>query len=353
RGKKLVLETIQAAVELPLNRANWTNQTEFVLSCIGYAIGIGNIWRFPFLVYRNGGGSFLIPFILVLIIMGLPIFYMELCIGQYTGLGPVQAYRRMAPAFGGLGVCTLVVIGLITIYYMVIVSWTLFYIFVSFNPNPGWAYCNNDFNTARCYSGLEDKLCQTTNSSTIFFNKTCMAISDICANLGYDNGGNVTHCFNQTNSIELRKLYKPILSSEEYFNDYVLGIRGATWDNWGGIRWELLGCLTLSWIICYLCLIKGLQSVGKIVYFTALFPYFVLIALLVRGVTLEGASAGIIWFITPQWDKLLNASVWGDAASQVYYSLGIGCGSLITLSSYNDIMHKIWRHRHRCRLVMS
>lgn len=97
--------------------------------------------------------------------MGLPIFYMELCIGQYTGLGPVQAYRRMAPAFGGLGVCTLVVIGLITIYYMVIVSWTLFYILVSFNPNPGWAYCNNDFNTARKFGifvdnfGLLTKCC--------------------------------------------------------------------------------------------------------------------------------------------------------------------------------------------------
>lgn len=66
-------------------------------------------------------------------------------------------------------------------------------------------------------------------------------------------------------------------------SDYVLGIRGATWENFGGIRWELFGCLTLAWIICYLCLIKGVQTVGKIVYFTALFPYVVLIALFARG----------------------------------------------------------------------
>lgn len=66
-------------------------------------------------------------------------------------------------------------------------------------------------------------------------------------------------------------------------SDYVLGIRGATWEHFGGVRWELLGCLTLAWIICFLCLMRGVQSVGKIVYFTALFPYVMLIALLIRG----------------------------------------------------------------------
>lgn len=79
--------------------------------------------------------------------MGLPIFYLELCIGQYTSLGPVEAFGRMAPAFRGIGWCTLVVITLVTIYYMVLVGWTLFYTFVSFIPKLSWAYCDNEFNS--------------------------------------------------------------------------------------------------------------------------------------------------------------------------------------------------------------
>ncbi|XP_074114588.1 sodium- and chloride-dependent glycine transporter 2 isoform X2 [Cotesia typhae] len=340
--KKLSLGVGGAFVELSAERTGWANKTEFILSCIGYAIGIGNVWRFPFFVYRNGRGAFLISFILMLITMGLPIFFMELCIGQYTGVGPMEAYRRMSPAFGGLGICTLVVIGLVTVYYMVIIAWTLFYTFASFSSKLAWAYCDNGFNTENCYSGLEDKQCQDTNSTTIFFNKTCQLITKVCYNFAYDNG-NKSYCFNETHHKSIRKLYDSVLSSEEYFSDYVLGIRGATWDNWGGIRWELLGCLTLAWIICYLCLIRGVQSVGKIVYFTALFPYFVLIALLIRGLTLDGAGYGIKWFITPVWPTLYDAKVWGDAASQIFYSLGIGCGSLITISSFSTFSNNCHR----------
>ncbi|XP_043266393.1 sodium- and chloride-dependent glycine transporter 1-like isoform X2 [Venturia canescens] len=333
-----------ALVELPVEKVGWANPLEFLLSCIGYAVGIGNVWRFPYLVYRNGGGVFLIPFVIMLLTMGLPIFYLELCMGQYTGLGPVESFGRMAPAFRGVGWCTLLVITFVTIYYMIIVGWTLFYTFASFSSQLPWAYCNYDFNSNNCYSGIQDMECQRENSTTIFFNKTCSSIDEVCAGFGYPNGGNATHCYNGTNDTLVGALYKRALSSEEYFTDYVLGIRGATWENYGGIRWELFGCVTLGWIICYLCLVKGVQTVGKIVYFTALFPYFVLTALLIRGATLEGSIEGIKWFIYPtDWSKLLEVNVWGDAASQVFYSLGIGCGSLVTLSSFSNFTNNCHR----------
>ncbi|KYM78572.1 Sodium- and chloride-dependent glycine transporter 2 [Atta colombica] len=326
-----------------LKRGAWANQIEFILSCIGYAVGIGNVWRFPFFIYRNGGGAFLIPFILMLITMGLPIFFLELCMGQYTRLGPIKAFSRMAPAFHGLGYCTLVVIFFVLIYYMIIIAWILFYIFISFSSKLSWAYCDNDFNTNNCYSNLQAEECKT-NSSSIFYNKTCIAIRTVCSSLGYDSY-NSTHCLAPSKNAEkaFEDLYQRVLSSEEYFRDYVLGLRGATWENFGGIRWELFGCLTLAWVVCFLCLVRGIQTIGKVVYFTALFPYIILTILLIRGVTLDGADNGMLWYIYPDFSKLGGANVWADAASQIFYSLGIGCGSLVTLASYSNFSNNCHR----------
>lgn len=80
-------------------------------------------------------------------IIGLPIFFAELFLGQYTGIGPNQAFHRIAPIFQGLGYCTLMVITLISIYYMIIVAWTIFYTIASFSAVLGWGSCDNDFNT--------------------------------------------------------------------------------------------------------------------------------------------------------------------------------------------------------------
>lgn len=115
----------------------------------------------------------------------------------------------------------------------------------------------------------------------------------------------------------------------------MLGRGDANWENFGHLRWQLTLCLLLSWIIAYFCVVKGVRSAGKAVYFTTLFPYLILTALVVQGAILDGAVDGILLFITPQWDRLADAEVWGMAASQTFYSYGISCGSLITLASYN------------------
>lgn len=92
-------------------------------------------------------GAFFIPFLLILLVMGLPLFFLELIVGQYTGLGATVVYARMAPIFQGLGYCTIVVITFVTIYYMVIIAWMMFYFFASFSKNLAWSLCDNDFNT--------------------------------------------------------------------------------------------------------------------------------------------------------------------------------------------------------------
>ena len=80
-------------------------------------------------------------------------------------------------------------------------------------------------------------------------------------------------------------------------------------DGLGIPDWQLVLCLLFSWLIICLILIKGIASSGKVAYFTAIFPYVVLFTLLVRGVTLDGASEGILYFIRPQWEKLFLPEV--------------------------------------------
>ena len=82
------------------DRETWGGRMDFLLSCIGFAVGLGNIWRFPYLCYKSGGGAFLVPYIIFLSLCGLPLFFMEISYGQFASLSPITVWR-MSPLFKG------------------------------------------------------------------------------------------------------------------------------------------------------------------------------------------------------------------------------------------------------------
>ncbi|XP_046542278.1 sodium- and chloride-dependent glycine transporter 1-like [Haliotis rubra] len=121
-----------------------------------------------------------------------------------------------------------------------------------------------------------------------------------------------------------------------YHRRYVLRLHESDgFDDLGGFSLKNTFCLYLSWLILFICLKKGIKSSGKAVYFTATFPYVIMLVLLVRGLTLPGYEKGIAFYMTPQVHRLTDANVWGDAATQVFFTLSAGYGGVVTMSSFN------------------
>ncbi|XP_054610390.1 sodium- and chloride-dependent GABA transporter ine [Dunckerocampus dactyliophorus] len=285
------------------SRPTWSRQIEFTLAGIGSAVGLGNVWRFPYLCFRSGGGAFLVPYLLMLLVLGIPLLYMELTIGQYTRRGPVHAMAYVCPLLKGVGIASVAISFIMCTYYNVVIAWALYYLFSSFQAPLLWQSCNNTWNTPNCTD-------HATNSS-----------------------------YSSTASQEFFK-YKMLQQTP--------GVGEA-----GAIRWEIFLILVLAWLLVYLCIFKGVKSTGKVVYLTALLPYVILIALLINNVQLPGALQGILFFIVPEWDKLLVVEVWVNAAAQIFNSIGIGFGFLMSMASYNSFNNSVLKDTLTISIVNS
>ncbi|CAL1543512.1 unnamed protein product [Lymnaea stagnalis] len=301
--------------EKPEERPSWGRHLDFIVTCIGNAVGLGNIWRFPHLAYVNGGGAFLIPYTISLIFMGIPLFCLELLIGQFTNVGPITIWE-INILFKGLGYTTVVLAAIICIYYNLVVATSFFYLFASMQSSIPWSSCGNDWNTCSCRTSTMNV---TLDDPMLWYNAT---------------GLNCTGIEFKPETVKS--------SSEEYYYRYVLEASEGIFDL-GKVKWDLTLCNLLAWVIICACLIKGVKTMGKAVYFFALFPYVLMTVLLVRGVTLEGANKGIDFYLSPDTSKLLEAKVWKAAASQIFFSLSCCTGSLTAMSSYNKFNNNVLR----------
>ncbi|XP_048460903.1 sodium- and chloride-dependent neutral and basic amino acid transporter B(0+)-like [Rhincodon typus] len=311
-----------------VERGNWSSKTDYLLSIVGNAVGFGNIWRFPYLAYRNGGGPFLIPYSLMLALVGIPLFFLESSFGQFASLGPVAVWKAV-PMLQGVGITMIFLITISNISYNCILAYSLYYLFASFQSPLPWADCFSWWGADEtCSRTPKDPLCNLSLDDGYFeiVNTTWLqANNETCP-----NGS---------------EIFVPQQSPSEQYWDKVVLRRSSSMDETVGIVWDLALCLLLARLIVGAALWKGIKSSGKVVYFTVTFPYVVLAILLIRGVTLEGASKGIEFYIGSQSDfsKLADAEVWKDAATQIFFSISVGWGSLLTLSSYNKFHNNCYR----------
>jgi NSS family neurotransmitter:Na+ symporter len=236
-------------------RGYWGSGLGFVLAVVGSAIGLGNIWRFPTEAGQNGGGAFVLVYVIATFLIGVPVMLAELALGRKTQRNPVGAYRSLAPGSGwglagGLGVLT----GLIILsYYSVVAGWTLKYIWVAVSGS--------------LHGATPEAIGATFNGF----------IQDPVAVL-------ICHLLFMLLTIRI----------------VMGGIQG------------------------------GIERAAKI-----LMPvlFGLLLLLVVRSLTLPGASEGLSFYLKPDFGKL-DVVVILKAVSQAFFSLSLGMGAIITYGSY-------------------
>ncbi|KAF7221183.1 sodium-dependent neutral amino acid transporter B(0)AT2 isoform X3 [Nothobranchius furzeri] len=277
------------------DRPAWDSKIQYVLAQVGFSVGLGNVWRFPYLCHQNGGGAFMLLYVFLLTVVGVPLFFMELAAGQSIRQGSIGVWKHISPKLVGIGYSSCLVCFYVALYYNVIIAWSLFYLGNSFQYPLPWEQCPTDVT-----SNETVKECASSSPTQYFWFRKALNI---------------------TNSIEESGEFNPILT----------------------------GCLLAAWAIVALAMIKGIKSSAKVMYFSSVFPYVVLFIFLIRGLMLDGAMDGITYMFYPRLEIWGSVQVWRQAATQVFFALGLGYGSVIAYSSYNPVSNNC----HRDALLVS
>ncbi|XP_053183553.1 solute carrier family 6 member 19b [Scomber japonicus] len=265
------------------DRPKWDNKTQYMLTCVGFCVGLGNVWRFPYLCQSHGGGAFMIPFLILLVLEGIPLLHLEFAIGQRLRRGSLGVWATIHPYLTGIGIASMCVSLTISLYYNTIIAWILWYFFNSFQEPLPWSHCPMNANL----TGLVSE-CERSSPVDYFW-------------------------------------YRETLNTT------------AMIEEDGGIQWWILLCHICAWSLLYICIIRGIETTGKAVYVTSTLPYVVLTIFLIRGLTLKGSLSGIKFLFTPDLSELAKPSTWLDAGAQVFYSFSLAFGGLISFSSYNSV----------------
>ncbi|KAE9418941.1 hypothetical protein Angca_002340, partial [Angiostrongylus cantonensis] len=311
-------------------RGNWCSKTDYMLAIVGFTFGIGNLWRFPFLVFRHGGIAFFVPYLVVLIIAALPMFFMELVLGQFSSLAAISVWN-VVPLFKGVGVAMVFVSCILAIYLSLVSAWSLFYFINSVSFSLPWSNCENSWSGLNCSLGT--RISCTESNGTLLINGSCI-IQQV----------NTTLLISGTNpqAIPSLRYFQLFFLLFLRFSDVVLMLSNE-FTNMGTLNWYLGICVLLSWMAVFLCLFQGVKSSGKVVYVVVVLPFIIMTVLLARLLTLEGSTMALVHFLRPDWRAVKDLTVWGEAAVHAFYTVACCTGGLHTTSSYNRFHNNLFK----------
>lgn len=239
----------------------FSGRTVFIFAAIGSAVGLGNIWRFPYVAYDNGGGAFIIPYLVALLTAGIPLLMLDYAVGhRYRGSAPLS-YRRLNPKLEAIGWWQLGICVVIAVYYALILGWALQYTVFSFSK--AWG-----------------------DDPATFFMSDYMQVSD----------------------------------------EVTIGFH---------FIWPVFIATAIAWVALLGVLLLGVQKgIGRINI--VLIPLLVVmfIIMVIIALTLPGAANGLNSLFTPSWAALGDSGVWVAAYGQIFFSLSVGFGIMITYASY-------------------
>ncbi|MEB4615300.1 sodium-dependent transporter [Leucobacter sp. M11] len=242
-------------------RETFTSRRVFILSAIGSAVGLGNIWRFPYVAYENGAGAFIVPYLIALLTAGIPLLFLDYAIGhRYRGSAPLS-YRRLGRRAEALGWWQVAICFVIAIYYAVIIAWAIMYTF--FSTTLQWG-----------------------NDPEAFF------LGDF---------------LNLTGESGLVLEYVP----------------------------AVLVPLIIVWVLCLGISFAGVRKgvgMANLIFLPLLVIMFVILC--VQSLFLPGAMDGLDTLFTPNWAALADPGVWAAAYGQIFFSLSVAFGIMVTYSSY-------------------
>ncbi|WP_315042582.1 sodium-dependent transporter [Corynebacterium argentoratense] len=242
-------------------RATWTGRSMFLFAAIGSAIGLGNIWRFPYIAYDNGGGAFLLPYVVALITAGVPVLVLDYVLGhRFRGSAPL-VWRRISARTEAIGWVQTIITYIIAVYYAVILAWSTIYTWFSL------------------------KLAWGEDPEAFFV-------------------GDFLHADNES-------------------------INSTT------VVWPIAITLAVIWVLIVAVMALGIRK-GTGMLSSVFVPTLIVLFLILvgRSLFLPGAGEGLEAFFTPRWSALADPTVWMAAYGQIFYSLAIAFGIMMTQASY-------------------
>jgi len=352
-------------------RERWTSRPAFIMAAVGSAVGLGNLWRFPYVAFKNGGGAFFIPYFIALLTAGIPLMIVEYSIGQKFQGGAPKALAAVTSKFRWVGWFALLVGMTITFYYVAVMAYAWHYSVASWKvawdkPAPSYR-----FDAA----GGQPRLTEVDPARTVVYIRALDAEhkaremqaqqrrrpddripvytrEEVAALKAAERAKpeaerltyvalseNVGNYFTQAT---LGKLRIDVWKAVRDHDPSALGERAppgtaaAVADRQGMFRLSpnLVAGALLTWLLIFLIIYKGVHNVGKVVMITVPLPVILLLVVLLRGVTLPGATTGIIYYLKPNWQMLKDPQVWIAAYGQIFFSLSLGFGILIAYASY-------------------